>query len=225
VGSVVIDDNLLVGYAHAHTDRFEDVSDGISNHHPRSTITRNGLVDTTDVALIFFGHDGMTQASEASGNTIVQAGNSVNAAFMTDTMERCNGCAFAGPGIHDNLLLAARSQHVDILAVLGSGPWVPDASPDHVTCPSGPSCGHGASITNNRTLWNDPRQQVLAQVAMVVDGMLDASDANQFDFEASPSIGGGRCDHGTATANHAGHSSGHLFAGSTAATHGCLPHP
>jgi hypothetical protein len=78
-------------------------------------------------------------------NIIVHAGLSAYGSLVFDTIA-CAGCAFTGPGMHDNLILSSRTQHSDILLSVGTGPWFTP------TCPSGQGCGSGARMNNNRTL-------------------------------------------------------------------------
>ena len=213
-------DNLTVNYTAHHTvDGTQTwVSDGISNHHKEATIDDNDIVDPTDVGIVIFGHDDGVQRSSAAGNTIVHAGNSAYGSLVFDTIYECRGCQFTG-AMHDNLILGGRVAHSDVMLSVGTGPW---AAP---TCSGAQnSCGRGARMVNNRTIWGDDAQRIQVQNALVVDGMLDADTrGNQLYIEPAR-LGG--CFRGPGVSNDLsrGHASGSLMLEGDRDVHSCIGH-
>lgn len=218
-GSIRIEDNLFVTYTANHTadGTWTWVADAVSNHNPNATIVGNHIIDPTDVGIVIFGHTGMEQASTASGNVIVHAGLSAYGSLVFDTIG-CAGCVFTGAGMHNNVILSARTQHSDILLSVGTGPWF---TPN---CPSGQGCGSGARMNSNTTIWGDVNQRVRVQHGIVVDGMLNAdTQGNGLYISPEPL---GACYHPTGIRNDVpGHASGTLMMlEGTGPTHACIEH-
>jgi hypothetical protein len=179
-GAVLIDDDLTTGYAHSHYSDGTPIpwADGISNHISRAKITRNDIVDPTDVGIVIFSHNNDNQGSTASNNVIVHAGHSAYGSLGFDahncTAVPRTACNFSGPGFTDNLVFAGKNQHADIMLFNGTGAW---ETFDRATACLGAdhyNCGTGGRMSGNRTILGDRNQQVQVQAGLVVDGMLDA---------------------------------------------------
>lgn len=238
-GTVTISNNLTTGYAQRHYGDGTPVAwaDGISNHINGATINDNDIVDPTDVGIVIFAHDNNRQASTASNNTIVHAGHSAYGSLGLDTTN-CNvtshaACVFSGTGFTNNLIFAGPSQHVDIMLYNGTGAW-PSANglPNNCNGVRDNNCGSGGRMSGNRTILDDGEQGVQVQIAIGVDGMLDAvTSGNALNVKpidtqapAAPAIL--RCYRGAPVVNalSAGHASGALQAGVDADTDICIGH-
>jgi hypothetical protein len=177
---------------------------------------KNDIIDPTDVGIVLFGQDQAVQESTAFHNTILNAGHSAWGSLGLDTGE-CSGCLFSGPGIHDNLILAGRSQHIDLMLYVGTGPWLAPS------CPAGRGCGSGGVMTGNATIWGDEEQRIVVQHSIVVDGMLNAFDQGNALFIQPKNIG--RCYHGHGVRNHSTvDASGSLMLEDVGPVHNCIGH-
>lgn len=230
LGSVLIENNLTTGYMQSHLPDGSPVAwaDGISNHINNATITRNHIVDPTDVGIVIFGHDGSTQSSTASNNIIVHAGHSAYGSLgldATQCLQSHSACRFAGTGYTSNLIFAGQTQHSDIMLFNGTGAWAPPScsgAGDHY-------CATGGQMSNNMTILGDARQSVMTQVAINVDGMMDAlMKGNTLNTAPPPQNTPSRmrCYHGAPILNALGanHASGSLQAGLDADIDGCIGH-
>jgi len=238
-GTVAISNNLTTGYAQRHDNDGTPVAwaDGISNHINNATITDNDIVDPTDVGIVIFAHDNNRQASTASHNTIVHAGHSAYGSLGLDTTN-CNAsshaaCVFEGPGFSNNLIFAGQNQHADIMLYNGTGAWpTENGMPNNCNGVRDNNCGSGGQMRDNRTILDDAEQAVPVQIAIDVDGMIDAVTAGNalnvrpIDPQAPGSPGVLRCYRGTPIVNalSAGHASGALQSGGDADTDICIGH-
>jgi len=236
-GTVAISNNLTTGYANSHYDDGTPIpwADGISNHITAAVIANNDIVDPTDVGIVIFGHDGSTQASMASNNLVLHAGHSAYGSLGLDAIQCVvslpGSCAFGGVGYLNNTVLAGRNQHADIMLFNGTGPWAPaNCATSH-----GGRCGSGGRMVGTRTL-ADANQAIQVQVAITVDGMLDAvTSGNGLNVVpmTQPSdrprgrdvrLACARADALVQNATSAGRASGNLQAGSDSGSAGCIGH-
>ncbi len=74
--------NLVTGYSTLHG--YTEPADGMTMQCENLDIENNDIVDVTDIAILLEGSVTVTQNSEILHNTIVSAGNSMNAAISTD---------------------------------------------------------------------------------------------------------------------------------------------
>jgi hypothetical protein len=80
--SETITENLLTGYSTLHG--YNTPADGMTVQCENADIEGNQLVDMTDEGILLEGSVLVTQMSKVIGNTIVAAGNSINAPVSTD---------------------------------------------------------------------------------------------------------------------------------------------
>jgi len=185
-----ISGNLLTGYSVTHG--FSATADGMTMYCENFTITNNSIVDMADVAIVIFGTAvaGTTQDSTITGNTIVSAGNSMNAAIATDNI---TAISFTGPVVNGNNTPGTGQQYpcfagttftnntfwtgpyttFDFGIMAGGRPFFAAPRLADATC-TGAQAGEGPTYTNNGT------GILSAQVkeGIMVDGMLNVTVTN-----------------------------------------------
>jgi hypothetical protein len=237
-GFVAITNNLTTGYTHSHYNDSTPIpwADGISNHIMSAIISKNDIIDPTDVGIVIFGHDGATQGSTASNNIIVHAGHSAYGSLGLDAIQCVysmpGACRFTGTGYTNNTIFAGRNQHVDILLFNGTGPWT---GANCTTSREG-RCGSGGQISNNNTIMGDANQTIQVQVGLTVDGMLNTTTGGNTLNVAPMTQPADRpngvnirlaCAKGSqmvANAISAGHASGSMQPGVDADSDACIGH-
>jgi hypothetical protein len=175
-GIVTIQDNLTTGYFHKHYETTTPVSwaDGISSHVNSAIISNNDIIDPTDVGIVIFGHSNSEQRSTASNNVIVHAGHSAYGSIGLDTtncnFSSYNTCRFSGTGFTNNTIFGGKKQHSDIMLINGTAGW------GETKCSEtdNRNCGTGGQMSGNRTILGDNNQIIPVQIAIHVDGMLNA---------------------------------------------------
>jgi hypothetical protein len=230
LGSVLIDDNLTTGYAHSHYVDGSPVAwaDGVSNHITGGIITRNDIIDPTDVGIVIFGHDGSEQHSIANHNVIVHAGHSAYGSLgldATQCLQSHTACKFSGAGYTDNTIFGGPNQHSDIVLFNGTGAW----APPNCSGVADQYCATGGQMSNNKTIVGDPNQVLKAQVAIGVDGMRGAvTSGNTLAVTplTLPAPLRMSCHRGAMVVNAIGkgHASGSLQAGADADLDVCIGH-
>ena len=185
-----ISGNLLTGYSVTHG--FSATADGMTMYCENLTITNNSIVDMADIAIVIFGTAvaGTTQDSTITGNTIVSAGNSMNAPIATDNI---TAITFTGPVVNGNNTPGTGQQYpcfagttftnntfwtgpytsFDFGIMAGGRPFFAAPRLADATC-SGSQSGEGPTYTNNGT------GILSAQVkeGIMVDGMLNVTITN-----------------------------------------------
>lgn len=196
-----ITDNLVTGYGSRHhtypTVSFSDGwLDGISTYCERTEIARNGVIDTTDVAIIVFRTClkdesfctnaagtlvNRTQQSDVHDNVVVSAGNSVYAGIWLSPLDvRYDQTVIAdynGATVHHNHLWTGFNSIMDGLIMVGIRANKPVCYADLV-----PECGAsfdanqttrgtGASVTDN-----DMSGQIgYTEMAIGLSGMINVT--------------------------------------------------
>jgi hypothetical protein len=188
----VISDNLITGYTSTHYPIGIDgkYSDGITVSCERTSVTRNHVVDASDVGIILFRsgridpkHSELAfvkQQSVVSDNVIISAGVSAFAAMAYEPYNECNHEApcsppgptpvtysFAGSSFSNNRFWTAGDTHFDIGIAVGTRAWAED------------NTGDGGQVVNNSNMG-------IASVMMIgigLDGMTNTRiSGNQLSY-------------------------------------------
>jgi len=155
--------NLVTAYGSSHDAGV--TSDGISSACENTTITNNSVIDMSDVGIIIFESDLVTQRSLVQGNTVVQYGQSAYAAYAADPLrpsEVRGTPSFVGSSVTGNTLWTTERTHFHIGLSVGTRPWFGTTGND----------GTGASFTNNSV---PTGARVWAPNGIVVSGMLNVT--------------------------------------------------
>jgi len=226
----VVDDNLVEGYATAHTPPVGEPddhtqADGLGILCGSTTVDGNDIVDVSDAAIVLFNggaFDGQVPAQQSvvADNTIISAGNSLYFGIATDpfyslataagpggdpagTVSRAFATASAGAVIRDNRLWTGERTHVDVL--LSSGSHVLFGSTVHQTChlpdqQDRAACGGGRNATGATWLDNTSDGQ---QSWAQIGIYVGGTDGAVFRGNRFPSLGhvtGGSCPKGAVVA-------------------------
>ena len=145
--NAAIKDNLITAYSSDHfiTDTW---SDGIAATCEHSTITGNQVVDASDVPIVVYRSQPVTdtkvaQRSTVSGNTVLNAGNSAYGGLAFDPLsaDPVRDVSFAGASITDNTMWTSPTAHYEIGLSDGTRAWFGAKS----------NTGTGAKMTGNTT--------------------------------------------------------------------------
>jgi hypothetical protein len=162
-----ISGNVITAYSANHG--YSDNSDGLTMRCENLTITNNQIVDVTDIGIVLFATNGTTQASTISNNTIVSAGNSINAPISADPTTGGNTPGstldYSKTTFSNNTFWTGPNTWFDFGIVAGAREWFSASTATNAT---------GATFTNNTT--GSLTARVRAGIA--VAGMLNVSITN-----------------------------------------------
>jgi hypothetical protein len=176
--SATIQDNLVTAYGSDHTGTW---TDGISVACASATVTRNAVIDATDVGIILYRVEGGAQASRVTANTVIAAGLSAFSALAADPLFDGGGGPFSfdGATFAGNTLWTGDRTHFDIALAAGTRPWFGGRSDK----------GTGAAFTDNTT----GEAFVRSGNPIAVQGMLNATVQGNTLHTRSMQAGG--CPH------------------------------
>lgn len=169
----VFSGNLITVYTSEHDPLGREGlwSDGISNLCEDASITRNTVIDATDVGIILFGTSStVAQHSEVAHNTVIQAGEGTFAMFGADPYFNPNGDGdkpgqashlFTGANVHDNTMWSSRRTASHFGMTVGTKAWFGRRAYN----------GTGARFADNTT----GSLSITADSGIDVAGMLDAT--------------------------------------------------
>ena len=162
-----ISGNLITAYSANHG--YSDNSDGLTMRCENLDIENNQIVDATDIGIVLFATNGSTQASTIKNNTIVSAGNSMNAPISADPTTGGNPPGstidYSKTTFSTNMFWTGPSTTFDFGIVAGAREWFQSSQATN---------GTGATFTNNTT--GSLSARVRAGIA--VAGMLNVSITN-----------------------------------------------
>ncbi len=159
--------NLITAYSANHG--YSDNSDGLTMRGENLDIENNQIVDATDIGIVLFATNGTTQASTIKNNTIVSAGNSMNAPISADPTTGGNTPGsvldYSKTTFSTNTFWTGPVTTFDFGIVAGARERFPSSTATN---------GSGAVFTNNTT--GSLSARVRAGIA--VAGMLNVSITN-----------------------------------------------
>ncbi|HEY3952943.1 MAG TPA: hypothetical protein VGM53_06180 [Streptosporangiaceae bacterium] len=157
--------NVITAYASDHYQS-GDWTDGIADNCEQATISRNSVIDSSDVAIVVYRDTAATpQRSVVTGNAVLSAGNSMYGGLGFDPLyepasQPAKTFSFGGASIKHNTLWSGPDTHFDIGITDGSRAWFAGTYTADT--------GTGASITGNTTGQLTAR----VQIGIGVNGML-----------------------------------------------------
>jgi hypothetical protein len=159
--------NLVTAYSANHG--YSDNSDGLTMRCENLDIENNSIIDVTDIGIVLFATNGTTQASTIKNNTIVSAGNSINAPISVDPTTGGNTPGstldYSQTTFSTNTFWTGPNTSFDFGIVAGAREWFQSSNATN---------GTGATFTNNTT--GSLSARVRAGIA--VAGMLNVSIIN-----------------------------------------------
>lgn len=158
--------NLVTAYTAVHG--FSQNSDGLTMLCEGLDIRNNDIVDVSDIGIVLFAAPGVTQKSQIFNNTIVSAGNSMNAPISADPSTgnpAGSSLDYSGTVFEENTFWTGPYTTFDFGVEAGAREYFPTAMN---------SDGSGATYINNTT--TPFSAQVRAGIA--VAGMLNVTITN-----------------------------------------------
>jgi hypothetical protein len=213
----VASDNLVINWSNDNRLPGPVWSDGIFTLCESSIITRNEILDASDVALIaFFSENTAPQHSKITENKVLNAGNDAFAALGTDPFHGCGGatCDYSGLHFDGNTIWTGPNTRYVIGLGAGTRAW-------SFINPHGN--GKGAAYSNNTS----GESRVRVQIAIYISGMLSADftgnwDPNKIDYVSEPAIPPNTCGIGATLANTPQYASGNLQGAVSANRDDCI---
>jgi hypothetical protein len=168
--------NLLTGYSTIHG--YTEPADGMTMQCENLDIEDNEIVDMTDIGILLEGSVKVTQNSQILHNTIVSAGNSMNAAISTDPTTgnaiptQGQFVCFGGASFEENTFWTGPYTTFDFGVEAGAREFFQTTDPRQVdgTCAD----GSGPIYKNNTTGTLSAR----VRAGIAVAGMLNVTIAN-----------------------------------------------
>lgn len=139
-------------------------TDGIFSVCSRAVITRNEVVDATDVGIIVMHNRVTPMANVVRSNRVLQAGNDSFGALLADPYwagDVAHPVSFEGTRFERNVVWTGPHTRLSVALALGSRPWAIAG------------VGTGASMVNNTT----GAMSVRATQMLSVSGMIEAATA------------------------------------------------
>ncbi len=169
-----ISGNLVTAYSTNHG--YTDNSDGLTMACENLDIENNNIVDVTDIGIVLFSKNGVTQNSTINNNTIVSAGNSINGPIAADPTTGGNTPGttldYSGTTFSNNLFWTGPNTSFDFGIIAGVREWFSSSTDTDAT---------GAKFINNTT--GSLSARVRAGIA--VAGMLNVTISNDSDHPLS----------------------------------------
>lgn len=162
--SAVVSGNLIDAYTSQHANQLW--SDGISDGCENSTITKNEVIDASDVGIILFAtfSDTLVQKSQVTDNTVIQAGNGAFALLGVDpsTGQPAGSTRlFGGSLVADNTIWTAPTAISTFGITVGTYAWFGVGS----------AIGTGSTVRGNTS----GTLSVAAETAIDVSGILNTT--------------------------------------------------
>ena len=162
-----ISGNLVTAYSANHG--YSDNSDGLTMDCENLDIENNNIVDVTDIGIVLFSKNGVTQNSTINNNTIVSAGSSINGPISADPTTGGNTPGstldYSGTTFSNNTFWTGPNTSFDFGIVAGAREWFSSGTATNAT---------GAKFINNTT--GSLSARVRAGIA--VAGMLNVTISN-----------------------------------------------
>jgi Domain of unknown function (DUF4214) len=171
----IIRENLLTAYSSDHG--FIDPADGFTMNCEGLDVENNSIVDVSDVGIVLFATSGVRQHSKISNNSIVSAGNSMNAAISSDPSTGNPGGSsldYTGTVFENNMFWTGPYTTFDFGVEAGGR--------EFFVLPINNSNGFGAMYINNTTGWLSARVRAGIAVAGMLDVTITNDESHPLDF-------------------------------------------